>query len=184
MMSTTVLVRYGAIPEVAEFAHSLAEVPLRNVSVVVETHRGLELGTVLDVVRSRAKAATPVNGSSNDGSSDDERPHSSVVRVASAEDRALHDELRREAQAVFSHWDERNAECVGGCTQAAKQADEDARQAATISTISMSAGVVLLGTATFLFLSSGDAEPESEVVTGLSFTPADHGASVSWAGHF
>ena len=85
---------------------------------------------------------------------------------------------------AFSHWDDRNAACVGGCTATAKAAGDDASQAATIATVGVSAGVVLLGTATVLFFYSSDADPRAEVATGLSFMPTDHGASVSWGGQF
>lgn len=85
---------------------------------------------------------------------------------------------------AFSDWDERNAQCVGGCTPAAKAAGDDASQAATIATVGVSAGVVLLGTATVLFFYSSDADPRAEIATGLSFAPTDHGASISWEGQF
>ena len=42
------LVRYGAVSEVARFANESAEVPARGVEVVVETDRGLQIGTVLE----------------------------------------------------------------------------------------------------------------------------------------
>ena len=47
----TILVRYGAIPEVARFTHDLAEAPARDQRVVVNSHRGVELGTVLEELR-------------------------------------------------------------------------------------------------------------------------------------
>ena len=85
---------------------------------------------------------------------------------------------------AFSRWDDRNAACIGGCTPAAKKAGDDASQAATIATVGVSAGVVLLGTATLLFFYSSDTDPRTEVAPGLSFMPTDHGASVSWGGRF
>jgi hypothetical protein len=85
---------------------------------------------------------------------------------------------------AFSRWDDRNAACVGGCTPAAKAAGDDASDAATIATASVGAGVVLLGAATLLFFYSSDAGPRAEVATGFSFTPADHGAGISWGGQF
>ena len=42
------LVRYGAVPEVARFCSSSETMLTRGDSVVVETHRGLQLGTVLE----------------------------------------------------------------------------------------------------------------------------------------
>jgi hypothetical protein len=85
---------------------------------------------------------------------------------------------------AFSRWDDRNAACVGGCTPEAKAAGDDASQAATIATAGVGAGVLLLGAATVLFFYSSDADPRAEVATGLSFTPTDHGASISWRGQF
>ena len=85
---------------------------------------------------------------------------------------------------AFSLWDDRNAACVGGCTPAAKAAGDDANQAATIATVGVAAGVGLLGTAAVLFFYASDADPRADVATGLSFTPTNHGASVSWGGQF
>ena len=49
MNSTDIyLVRYGTVPEVARFASDSPELPARGVEVVVETHRGLQIGTVLE----------------------------------------------------------------------------------------------------------------------------------------
>jgi hypothetical protein len=85
---------------------------------------------------------------------------------------------------AFSHWDERNAACKGGCTSEAKAAGDDASQAATIATVGVSAGVVLLATATVLFLYSNDADPTADAASGLSLTATDHGAAVSYGGRF
>src|SRR5690242_8978447 len=53
--SSTLLVRYGAIPEVARFANPQA-IPLdRGTAVVVTTHRGPELGAVLEELRPSAE---------------------------------------------------------------------------------------------------------------------------------
>ena len=85
---------------------------------------------------------------------------------------------------AFSHWDDRNAACKGGCTPAAKTAGDDASQAATIATVGVGAGVVLLATATVLFLYSSDADPTADVASGLSLTASDHGAAVFYGGRF
>ena len=42
------LVRYGTVPEVARFVNASAEFPARGVEVVVETDRGLQMGSVLE----------------------------------------------------------------------------------------------------------------------------------------
>jgi hypothetical protein len=85
---------------------------------------------------------------------------------------------------AFSHWDDRNAGCKNGCTAAAKAAGDDASQAATIATVGVGAGVVLLATATVLFFYTGDSDPAAEAVSGVSLTATDHGAAVSLGGRF
>lgn len=92
-MSQTLLVRYGAIPEVARFVCRLDEAPARHEKVVVLSHRGPELGTMLEAVRSAS--APPVD------------PAYEVLRRASVEDEARHTELRKEAQADFGQWQQR-----------------------------------------------------------------------------
>lgn len=42
------LVRYGTVPEVARFASDSPDIPVRGEMVVVETDRGIQLGTVLE----------------------------------------------------------------------------------------------------------------------------------------
>lgn len=99
--STTVLVRYGAIPEVARFANPQL-IPLNHgTEVIVATHRGPELGSVLDTLK---PAIVPRN--------DDPPPDPSgeVLRLATEvdHDRALG--LRREATDAFTGWEQRIAE--------------------------------------------------------------------------
>jgi hypothetical protein len=134
-MNPTLLVRYGTIPDVARFECALAQTPVRGERVVVTTHRGLELGTVLEVVGGRVAEA---NG--NGPQSASEGPHSPpdapagadqngqpgplrngqaeavrepaalhVVRIAADEDLALGDRLKDEAQAAFADWQQRIA---------------------------------------------------------------------------
>jgi tetratricopeptide (TPR) repeat protein len=85
---------------------------------------------------------------------------------------------------AYAHWDDRNEACKDGCTPEAKAAGDDASQAATLATIGVSAGVVLLGTAAALFFYSSDAEPAAEAGVGLSFSATERGASVAWGGRF
>jgi len=101
-MSEVVLVRYGAIPEVGEFSCTLPERPVRNQAVVVESHRGLELGTVLEAVR-----RTAVAPKHSDDASAEKAELSPVVRVATAGDHAQHQVLRREAEGAYSEWQSR-----------------------------------------------------------------------------
>lgn len=102
-MSQTLLVRYGVIPEVARFAHDLAESPGRHERVVVYSHRGLELGTTLESLRS-------VAGTSAD-SADEHlaagEPAYRVLRRATSEDEAAYTQLRRDADEAFAAWQRR-----------------------------------------------------------------------------
>jgi len=103
-MREVFLVRYGAIPEVGEFSCALPERPPRNATVIVRSHRGLEIGTLLEAVR------RPSRSSADPRDSGDEVTNSPVVRVATTEDRAQHASLRHEAQEAYSEWRNRIAE--------------------------------------------------------------------------
>jgi tetratricopeptide (TPR) repeat protein len=59
---------------------------------------------------------------------------------------------------AYSRWDERNEACKGGCTDAAKADGDDARQAATVSTIGFGVGAAALGVGLVLILTSGSSE--------------------------
>lgn len=86
---------------------------------------------------------------------------------------------------AFSLWDDRQKGCEGGCTSAAKRAGDDASSAATVATVGVSAGVVLLAAATAMIFYSSDVErPEQAQHEGLSFGADTHGASLSWGGSF
>jgi cell fate regulator YaaT (PSP1 superfamily) len=99
--SPTVLVRYGAIPEVARFANPQA-IPLNHgTEVVVATHRGPELGAVLDILRTSVE---PRNG---DAPPD---PSGEVLRLATDLDRNRAVDLRRVAADAFNGWEQRIAE--------------------------------------------------------------------------
>jgi cell fate regulator YaaT (PSP1 superfamily) len=93
-MSQTLLIRYGTVPEVARFAYDLPEPPGRLEPVVINTHRGLELGTALETVRQTGQ-----------GESDEPAYH--VLRRATPEDETRHAELKREAQSAFAEWQQR-----------------------------------------------------------------------------
>lgn len=103
-MSSEVLVRYGAIPEVGRFSFDveIESAPKRGAIVVIESHRGLELGTLLEAVR---KPAASVNGTN--GFHADDEPASQVLREATAEDRETHARLRTDAQGIYGDWQDR-----------------------------------------------------------------------------
>ena len=88
-----VLVRYGVIPEVARFRDGAGPQAQRQESVVVQTHRGLELGVVLE----RLRAA----GNSPDA---DPPPERTVQRLASAADRQTAERQRVECQGDYHGW--------------------------------------------------------------------------------
>jgi len=54
------LVRYGTVPEVARFANNSSEIPARGELVVVETDRGLQIGTVLERLKQNFDPANSV----------------------------------------------------------------------------------------------------------------------------
>jgi cell fate regulator YaaT (PSP1 superfamily) len=104
-MSQTLLVRYGVIPEVARFVHDLAEPPGRHERVVVFSHRGLELGTTLETLRSVAGA--PAGSADDHHDAEAEEPAYRVLRRATPEDEALYTDLRRDADEAFAPWQRR-----------------------------------------------------------------------------
>jgi cell fate regulator YaaT (PSP1 superfamily) len=104
-MSQTILVRYGAIPEVARFEHHFAEPPVRHERVVVNSHRGQELGTTLESLH--VAAGPPAGATRGDGEAGDQAPEFRVLRRATTEDEALHAALRREADQAYPQWQQR-----------------------------------------------------------------------------
>lgn len=94
------LVRYGVIPEVARCRWAEETPPPRGAEVVVETHRGRQLGTVVQVLPERPSAAPSV-----------EEVHEvapfTVIRRATPADQQRHAELHAEAQQQFPTWVER-----------------------------------------------------------------------------
>ena len=93
-----VLVRYGAVAEVARC--EAVEPLVRRASVVLQTHRGLELGNVLEAARPRgAIGADPSEGARFE-----------IIRMATDVDLAKHSESKRRAAQEFSIWQQRIAE--------------------------------------------------------------------------
>lgn len=86
-----VLVRYGAVPEVAKFIYGGDLLPQRAEFVVVTTHRGLQLGSVLERLK-------PSSGSSETES------EFQVERIATADDVATARQLGRECEEHFADW--------------------------------------------------------------------------------
>src|SRR5690606_21213574 len=84
------------IPEVARFSCGSIAGLERGASVVVETHRGLQVGTFLERV-------TPVHPADRDGSGPPVVSNS-ILRTATREDAASAARLQQEAGAVFDDW--------------------------------------------------------------------------------
>lgn len=111
-MARIVLVRYGSIPEVSRFRveESIGELP-RGESVLIQTHRGLQLGEVLGDLRSSMQGVTSSPSDDGDevpaGSMDDLPP---VVRRAGDADREAQRQLAGESAAAFPLWRQRIAD--------------------------------------------------------------------------
>jgi cell fate regulator YaaT (PSP1 superfamily) len=88
------LVRYGAVPEVARFVQTGDAVPRRGDPVIVETHRGLQLGSVLERLK-------PSPG--NTPSESDFR----IDRIATDDDLASARHLTADCDGAFATWCER-----------------------------------------------------------------------------
>jgi len=87
------LVRYGTVPEVARCRSDSGEPYGRGTAVVVQTHRGLQCGTVLERVRPTG-----------------DETEFRILRVATEADRTALEQGRQRAEAEFSRWQERIAE--------------------------------------------------------------------------
>jgi len=104
-MSRTVLVRYGIIPEVARFSTGAAETYSRGERVVVQSHRGLEVGVVLETVATDAEAQL------NNGEQQDEQQDSpTVLRACTSDDERQMTEQQAECHGEFGAWRRRIAE--------------------------------------------------------------------------
>lgn len=100
-MRQSVLVRYGAIPEVARFECDWPEPPARGETVVVETDRGTELGSVLDKFRETGPQASMTT--------EDKHPQTAfrLIRLATSNDERLSEQLWVSANDEFTQWCER-----------------------------------------------------------------------------
>jgi cell fate regulator YaaT (PSP1 superfamily) len=92
VMATKFLVRYGSVPEVARFVCPGAEQPERGEQVVVRTHRGLQLGQVLN----------PIPQSSPE--QEDEDSDFEIVRRATPEDETIARESQTRCEGEFYEW--------------------------------------------------------------------------------
>ena len=85
------LVRYGVVPEVARFRDASQASPARGETVVVETHRGLQVGSVLE--RLKPSLVAP-----------DLEIDFEVIRVATPADLEAACARTRECEEEFADW--------------------------------------------------------------------------------
>lgn len=100
-MSESILIRYGLIPEVARFPNDGGGPYLRGERVVVESHRGTEIGTVLETV--------PSTDPDRNGHDDANLGTISLLRRATREDEQAARRLQEEGRAAFETWQRRIA---------------------------------------------------------------------------
>ena len=101
-MSDTLLIRYGLIPEVARFSSNGDGPYRRGERVVVTTHRGVEIGTVLETVRETVPPG-------DDASDDESAAAFNTMRGATADDEIDNDRNAADCRAEFDAWRERIA---------------------------------------------------------------------------
>jgi len=102
-MSQGVLVRYGVVSEVARLMHELHEPIERGARVVVQSARGLELGTLLEPVLPREPADSSRNGQERDAASQ-HITQLHIIRQATPEDETRQIELRGDCEREFAAW--------------------------------------------------------------------------------
>ncbi|GAB4138771.1 MAG: hypothetical protein Tsb009_07200 [Planctomycetaceae bacterium] len=107
-MTTNLLVRYGAIPEVARFSATTEEVWTRGQSVVVKTHRGTELGTVLEILGgSNNSSSNGINGTHHEVKTEsisDLIGESHVLRAATSDDLLNFDNTKIDSHKDYDVW--------------------------------------------------------------------------------
>jgi cell fate regulator YaaT (PSP1 superfamily) len=96
-MSKTVLVRYGAIPEVARFVNASGSRLGRGTPVVIRSHRGLEGGLLLEDVG--------VDDASGSDSQSDDTPQ--ILRAQTDEDRRASHRLKSDCEEQYAQWQAR-----------------------------------------------------------------------------
>jgi cell fate regulator YaaT (PSP1 superfamily) len=95
-MSKTVLVRYGAISEVAKFVNTSGVTLCRGSQVVVQSHRGLECGLLLE----DAPVAHDLSVSEGDDTAQ-------ILRSFTEEDHRAEQRLRSDCDDQFGRWQDR-----------------------------------------------------------------------------
>jgi cell fate regulator YaaT (PSP1 superfamily) len=101
-----VLVRYGTISEVARFAIPADFARQRGDRVVVRTHRGVELGTLLQDAASASHQATNGGGSAatNHDGDDLDPGQQSILRTATVDDEQTGARHRSQCEQEYDQW--------------------------------------------------------------------------------
>ncbi len=100
-MNKTVLVRYGAISEVAKFVNASGAPLTRGAQVVVQSHRGLESGLLLE------DAPADSDGSPDRESDDAAADAAQILRALTDEDRRATQLLRSQCEEDYARWQTR-----------------------------------------------------------------------------
>lgn len=93
------LVRYGAVPEVARCGIPQDLTLKRGDEVIVTTHRGLEGGVVLELLKPPVEPGIEIP-----------EPSFQVERLKNDDDRQQESRLREQVQAEFDSWNDRISE--------------------------------------------------------------------------
>lgn len=101
-MSKTVLVRYGAISEVARFVNASGTPLTRGTHVVIQSHRGLESGLLLEDAPADADRRAD-----DETASALEEDTARIVRPLTDDDRHADRLLRSDCQEQYAHWQAR-----------------------------------------------------------------------------
>jgi|HubBroStandDraft_6_1064221.scaffolds.fasta_scaffold41916_2 cell fate regulator YaaT (PSP1 superfamily) len=105
-MNSNVLVRYGTVSEVARFSRATDAALERGRRVVVRSHRGVEIGTLLEDLVPQSDHA--VNGCVKGGDGHDDNtvePTSlCILRTATREDEQIASRLKDECEKEFQIW--------------------------------------------------------------------------------
>jgi cell fate regulator YaaT (PSP1 superfamily) len=99
-----VLVRYGTISEVARFAIPADFERKRGDRVVIRTHRGVELGTLLQDAAPQSNQ--PANGDESNANGDDasDSDQQAILRIATVEDEDMVAAFRNQCEQEFAAW--------------------------------------------------------------------------------
>jgi cell fate regulator YaaT (PSP1 superfamily) len=98
-MSNTVLVRYGAISEVARFMNASGTRLSRGTQVVVRSHRGLESGLLLE--------DAPPGSDSQLASAESADGTAHIVRILTDDDRRASQLHRTDCEGQYARWQAR-----------------------------------------------------------------------------